>query len=102
MIKIKNDTVNLNNVSSKIYMAISIVANIYEENSYGDLVITSCRDSVHSKNSLHYVGQAFDIRIWSVPKNEIVFLCKVIKKQLGKDFDVVYEKDHIHTEYDPK
>lgn len=99
MIKLKSDKVNLNNVHPKIYWAISQIGDIYEK-VYGlDLTITSCRDSKHGEGSLHYVGKAFDIRIWGVATPER--LTKLIQDRLGDDFDVVYEVNHIHCEFDP-
>ena len=74
------------------------VAAIYQR--YGeDLYITAKRDGLHGLGSLHYEGLAFDIRY---PLKEIEGLIDEIKKELGPDFDVVPEGDHIHLEYDPK
>ena len=103
MIRLKSKNVNLDNVSSDIYYAISIVAEIYETIGAGDLVITSVRDSKHSNGSLHYVGEAFDTRVWTIPKTvNMDVLIKTIKSQLGNTYDVIFETTHIHIEYDPK
>ena len=67
-----------------------------------EIVVTSLLDGVHSKNSLHYVGNAFDMRIWIYTQKQIAEIDKRLKKELGKDYDVVLEKDHFHVEYDPK
>ena len=48
--------------------------------------------------SLHYQGKAFDLRTWHV----IEEVAKQLRTYLGKDYDVIVEKDHIHVEYDPK
>jgi hypothetical protein len=94
--------VNLDNVHPKIYLAISKVAEIYEDVDT-ELVITSVRDSKHSKNSLHQYGKAFDVRVWNLPKHvNHIELTKTIANELGIEFDVVYEINHIHIEYDPK
>ena len=29
-------------------------------------------------------------------------MIRIAKKELGKDYDIVYEPDHIHWEYDKK
>jgi len=100
MIYLKSKSVNLNDVHHKVYSAIAIVAQIYEAHG-SDLVITSVRDSKHGKHSLHYVGKAFDIRIWNIKVDKYV-LGKELQKALGDEYDVVVEKDHIHIEYDPK
>jgi len=60
-----------------------------------DLYITSIREGTHSMASFHYIGLAWDHRQNGVP-------VKDIKAELGPDFDVVKESDHIHCELDPK
>ena len=73
-------------------------------------LLTSNMDSDHSDTSLHYQGMAWDIR---TRKNnalnkphysmEELFLAKqMIEDILGKEYDVVIEKTHIHIEFDPK
>lgn len=57
------------------------------------LVVTSGMDGKHMPGSLHYQGLAADIRF---PLRD------EIKAALGPDWDVVWEKDHVHVEYDPK
>ncbi len=69
-------------------------------------VITSGHDSnLHKSTSLHYKGLAVDIRLPSF-YNGTPELDKImsdnIRLNLGKEYDVVLEKDHIHVEYDPK
>ncbi len=64
-----------------------------------DTYITSIRDSNHSKGSLHYDGNAVDIKRQGIAK-------KIVKQVLGVGFDVVeYSKDNgdfFHLEHDPK
>ena len=61
-----------------------------------DFVITSMCDGNHSDASLHPQGDAIDFRYQeAVSKHAIKQVC-------GKGFDVVFESDHIHVEYDPK
>lgn len=67
-----------------------------------EIVITSVLDGKHSRNSKHYTGNAFDIRVWIYTEYQITHLTRLIQKELGKDYDVVFEGDHIHIEYDPK
>ena len=102
MVKLKSSSVNLSNIHKKVFFAIYKVAEIYEEMGI-DLVITSARDSIHSKHSLHYVGRAIDIRVFNIPQQySHKDVMEKIKKAIGDDeFDVVYEKTHIHIEYDP-
>ena len=67
-----------------------------------EIVITSVFDGVHSKDSLHYSGNAFDLRVWIYQEEEIKKLTSMLKSELGNNFDVVFEGDHIHVEYDQK
>lgn len=68
------------------------------------LVITSAADGVHSKGSLHYPengsegGQALDLRIWNLPDPQRT--ANELQRELGADYDVVLESDHIHVEMD--
>jgi hypothetical protein len=71
------------------------VANLFNK-SGEDLFVTSLRDGNHSGGSLHYDGLAFDIR-----PSDKVLLVDIINV-LGPDWDVIYEGNHIHCEYDPK
>jgi len=61
-----------------------------------DIFVTAKRDGNHMAGSLHYNGNAFDIRsLKGVTKQSIKATC-------GKGFDVVLHSSHTHIEYDPK
>lgn len=62
---------------------------------FENLYITSIRDGNHSPGSLHYDGLAFDIRYGNASKEKM-------QAVLGTGWDVVFESNHIHCEYDPK
>ena len=67
--------------------------------------VTSANDSRHSDLSLHYKNQAFDIRIYNIAgdvHHEAKLWAERIQQALGPDYDIVYEKDHIHIEFQPK
>lgn len=66
------------------------------------LVITSCTDGKHMKNSKHYSGYAIDIRARHLTPFEVNNLLSWFKEYHDKKYDIVVEKDHIHVEYDPK
>lgn len=106
MIFVQN--VNLNGLSPQIISAIYITDYIYRINNV-EMVVTSAKDGTHSKDSLHYSGNAFDTRIKNITGYEIsgnkvavgIFLeLQTVLLPLG--FDVVLEENHIHIEYDPK
>ncbi len=67
-------------------------------------VITSAWDGKHSANSLHYVGRAVDLRTWYLNDAEETaeLLQRLLNRRYGPAFDVVWESDHIHLEYDPR
>ena len=70
------------------------VARVYKSHDQ-DLFITSLRDGNHSDGSLHYDGLAFDIRPGIATVTEL-------KMNLGPDWDIINEGNHIHCEYDPE
>lgn len=63
-----------------------------------EMVITSGKDGTHGNNSLHYQGKAVDLRFWNV----LQVLVEKLHEELGPDYEVILEKDHIHIELDPK
>lgn len=85
---------DLSNVCQK---ALGLIHSYYQRLGE-DLVVTSIRDGNHSPGSLHYNGNAFDIRYSTAP----IFKISELRRLLGSDFDVIPEKNHIHVEFDPK
>ena len=63
-----------------------------------DCIITSGRDGEHSPNSLHYIGDAVDIRIKHLRNPRLI--ADALRASLPGKFDVVLEADHIHIEND--
>ncbi|PHQ68463.1 MAG: hypothetical protein COB92_00595 [Robiginitomaculum sp.] len=64
-------------------------------------VITSGGDGTHSTNSLHYDGNAVDLRTNNLTQAQTTTVASALSTSLGSDYDVVVESDHIHVEYDP-
>ncbi|KKL08166.1 hypothetical protein LCGC14_2578560 [marine sediment metagenome] len=62
-------------------------------------VVSSTFEGNHSPHSKHYANDAYDISA-TVARYHPIFIA--IKHKLGSKFDVVFEKTHIHIEYDPK
>jgi hypothetical protein len=60
-----------------------------------DTFITAKRDGNHMAGSLHYRGDAFDIRKGKMSKSDII-------NCVGPGFDIVEHETHFHIEYDPK
>lgn len=88
--------------SGKIMDALIVADRISKSVTGKAIVVTSLLDGVHSKNSLHYSGNAFDLRVWIYTQDQIQQLLKRFKTELGNDFDCIFEGDHFHIEYDPK
>lgn len=60
-------------------------------------------DGVHQVDSLHYVRRAIDIRVRDVSSDDVFNkFIPAARLMLGKDYDVVWEKNHVHIEFDPK
>lgn len=73
----------------------------YWPHEIADCVITSCRDGKHGEKSYHYSGRAFDLRTRDIALKDQPAIHQALKELMGKDYDVVLEKDHIHIEPSP-
>lgn len=67
-----------------------------------EAIVTSGNDGKHMSTSLHYKGKAIDLRTKDLHRKLIPKLADALRIGLGKDWDIVVEKTHIHLEYDPK
>lgn len=93
---IKSD-VSIRELSHPAREALSAAHRVLREEDQ-ELVLTSTTGGEHMGGSKHYVGNAVDItgrgacrKVWA----------EKIAALLGQDYDVVFERDHIHIEYDP-
>ena len=96
--------VNPFGIRPELMIGLFVVDNIYK-NFGPELVVTSLNDSKHSKTSLHYSGQAADLRThYFTGSSQVALVADAIRDALGRnpDYDVVIESDHIHFEYQPK
>jgi RHS repeat-associated protein len=80
----------------------SIVDKTYMSVAETKAVVTYTTNGTHSKNSLHYSGNAIDLRTRNLTSDERKKVVASLKEELGSDYDVIDEEDHIHVEYDPK
>jgi len=90
--------VDISRLKRPIRRVLGPVAGIVWAIERQELVITSTYEGNHSESSLHYCNEAIDIRSWGKARK----VRDEIKRKLGRDYDVIYETDHIHIEYDPK
>jgi len=67
-----------------------------------ELVITSVVEGKHKDGSLHYSGQAFDLRTRNMSRYRARLITAELKHRLPTDFDIILESNHIHIEYQPK
>ena len=78
-----------------------VVEDVYEAYGY-PAIITSGTEGKHGTKSLHYEGKALDFRTRFLRPIEKQAIADDIANRLGKDYDVVLERTHLHVEYDPK
>lgn len=106
LLKIKPG-VRVNGLRNEVLLAINIAWGVMAAGGY-ETVITSVTDGGHSNASLHYAGQAFDLRSREIPKDRQEAMRQALAEALAwtpqdpGDFDVVLEGDHFHIEYQPK
>ncbi len=93
--------VKINGLKPEMLLGIIIAKSIYDK--WGkELVITEITGANHSFASLHYSGNAVDIRTNYFTDLEKDLVAKDLKEALGENYDVVVEKTHIHIEFQPK
>lgn len=89
-------------LSEQVWFALGVCAAESRQLGVG-LVVTSGRDGAHRPGSLHYTGNAVDIRtrdLSPAAQKDFHEYLKGLLDRLG--FDVVLERDHLHIEWDPK
>jgi hypothetical protein len=99
--------VDCTDIHPLVFRAILAAHECYNAASVPNLVVTSLRDGKHKprsgNTSLHYSGKAVDLRTWNVPDQSLLpAIVQAMRAQLGPDFDIVLEKDHVHCEFDKK
>jgi hypothetical protein len=92
----------LDGVSDEMMHAAAIIDNAMQRYLGAEAVITSGKDGVHSRTSLHYSGNALDFRTRDMKPTMRKLMRDIIAEKLGKDYDVVLESDHLHVEYQPE
>ena len=99
--------VKLNNLHRREYIwrMLIVAVETAPETEDGYVWCTSANDGKHMRGSRHFTSQAFDIRTRNIKGAVSLHAQKWterIKVQLGRKYDVLFEGDHIHIEYDPK
>lgn len=98
---ILKSSVRLVDLTPQLLLALAIANDIYKRHGK-ELAVTSIDDSIHGSGSLHPSGNAADLRTYYFTADEIPQILSELKQALTIDFDVIFENDHFHVEYDPK
>lgn len=99
--ELKDDTINPEGISTGLLLGLIIAQEVYrEEDESFSIVLTSLKDSTHAYTSLHYSGNAADIRIWDL--KDKFKTAKKIKERLNIHYDVIAASNHIHIEFQPR
>lgn len=97
----KDESVNIYGLNVVMQPVLKYAAIIWRK--YGqEVVVTSARDGIHSVGSLHYYGYAVDLRTRYFDDHVIPQVAQDLRLELGSDYQVVVEGNHIHVEYDPR
>lgn len=91
------DGVSIANLQMVMRPVLMVAGEIWAEQGKDYLLITSGCDGSHSVGSLHPYGLALDLELPTRPSIAV----SELKRQLGRNYDVVLESDHVHIEYDP-
>lgn len=97
--RFKDATINPAGVKPELLLGLMVCEAQYQSEGV-ELVITSLNDGRHSHSSRHYGGLAADLRSRTLKNPQAT--TKAIKERLPRHYDVIFEGDHIHIEYDGK
>lgn len=106
-ISFKDASVKANKIHPRLFGALAVAADVWEQYGATELVVTSLNDGNHRIGSFHYHGEAADLRTKNLPssyakRNAVDQLART----LGRDWDVLLEDpggpdEHAHLELDP-
>lgn len=94
--------VDITGLRPELVLGLIIAECVYRTVANVDLMVTAIKDGKHMTGSLHYKGLAADLRSKDVPEAVLPALVSTLQSSLGDQFDVVFEANHIHIEFDPK
>ena len=93
---------SINGISVEILFAIMVVQSHFAQVGAKYCIITSAKDGVHGKNSLHYTGDAVDFRTRTLDAATVEAIAEAVREALGRHYDVVVEPTHLHVEFQPR
>jgi RHS repeat-associated protein len=91
-----------NGLSDRILGIEKVVDQAFQVFIGRDAVVTYGQNGRHKPGSLHYTGNAIDLRTRDLSRADLSSITSLLQGYLGDNFDVLNEGDHIHIEYDPK
>ena len=94
--------VKLTDLIPQLLAGLLVCQYVYEKLYAVELVVTSIDDSKHGAGSLHPKGAAADLRTRTLKPEQIPVVLSAIRERLTPEFDIIFEGDHFHIEYDPK
>tara|TARA_R110000823_G_scaffold210943_3_gene341310 strand:+ start:3583 stop:3894 length:312 start_codon:yes stop_codon:yes gene_type:complete len=94
--------VKIKGIKPEMVLGLLIAEGYFDSMGISEMVVTSATDGKHGVGSLHYVGYAADVRTWAIQDGDLIDFTTGLSEELGEEFDVVLEKDHIHIEFQPK
>lgn len=94
--------VDHSDMSEHITRHYETIDETFRERTGHDATITSARDGEHMEGSRHDSGEAIDLRTRDMDRETAEQITRDLQQELGRDYDVEIEKNHIHVEYDPE
>ena len=91
--------VSIQGIQPEIVATFNVIETAF---SPKEAIITSAKDGKHRPGSLHYSGNAVDLRTRHLIEGEAGEILIRLDTWLTDEFDVVLEEDHIHVEFQPK
>lgn len=85
-------TTNMKNIEGGVDKVFNNIAN-------RDAVVTYTTNGAHKPDSYHYDGDAIDLRTRDLSAEDRRKAVEALRQELGSDYRVIDEGDHIHIEY---
>ena len=100
---------NLSSMDSSMAPALTAAAASAHALGLPQRVVTSARDSQHTRGSLHPEGKGVDLRGNDISVSQGRQWARDVRERLGSDYDVNFEtfkdnpaNNHLHIEHDPE
>lgn len=76
------------------------LAGIWSSRRRTTVQVNSLNDHLHMDGSLHYSGLAVDLDTAGDSYSHLLDLHGFLAKNLAGGYDTIFERDHIHVEFD--